>query len=155
MNVNNLTNHKLAELYETDGYLWLERNIELLKGGDFANLDCLNLIEELEALGRSEFNKVRSLVRQIMIHLLLLEYWQEEYDQNYRHWQGEIIAWRDDLYHELTASLQNKLLLEWEDIYRVAVRVVVKKTGLLVDVLPVSCCYSLAEILDENWYPVR
>lgn len=54
INSTNLTNHKLAELYEIDSYLWLDKNIELLKISNFTNLDIANLIEELEDLGRSE-----------------------------------------------------------------------------------------------------
>jgi Domain of unknown function DUF29 len=149
------TKNKLQELYQSDDYLWLQQTIQLLKTKDFESLDIESLIEELESFGRSEFNKVRSLSRQIIIYLLLLEYWEQEYELNYRHWQGEIIAFRDDLSHDLTASLQNKLLSELDAIYHVAVKVVVKKTELSPGVFPVNCCYSLAQILDENWYPSK
>lgn len=66
------TKNKLQKLYQSDDYLWLQQTIQLLKIKDFKNLDIDSLIEELEGLGRSEFNKVRSLSRQIIIHLLLL-----------------------------------------------------------------------------------
>ena len=82
-----VTQNQLRKLYEIDDYLWLEETIKLLKTKDLDNLDLDNLIEELESLRRNELNKVRSLLRQIIIHILLLEYWQEEYDRNYRHWQ--------------------------------------------------------------------
>ena len=145
--------NQLQGLYKNDDYLWLQKTIELLKIKDFQNLDLDHLIEELESLGRSEFNKARSLLRQIMIHLLLLEYWEEEYDRHCRHWQAEIIAFRDDLSHQLTASLKNKLILELDSIYHVAVNFVEKKTGLSKSLFPSNCPYPFERLLDENWYP--
>ncbi|MFM7438200.1 MAG: DUF29 domain-containing protein, partial [Snowella sp.] len=81
-----LTQTNFKKLYEIDSYLWIKKTIEVLKNHSLKDLDIENLIEELESLGKRDFNKVRSLLRQIMIHLLLLEYWSEEYDRNYRHW---------------------------------------------------------------------
>ncbi len=151
--MKNSVNNQLQDLYKTDDYLWLQQTIELLKIQDFQNLDLDNLIEELESLGRSEFNKVRSLLRQIMIHLLLLQYWEQEYDRNYRHWQAEIIAFRDDLSHELTTTLKNKLIPELDSIYHIAVSLVSKKTGLSQSLFPPSCPYSFEQLLEDNWYP--
>ena len=70
-----LTQTNFKKLYELDSYLWIEKTIEVLKTHSLKDLDIENLIEELESLGKRDFNKVRSLLRQIMIHLLLLEYW--------------------------------------------------------------------------------
>jgi hypothetical protein len=149
----NITQNQLQQLYEIDDYLWLEETIKVLKNKDLENLDIDNLIEELESLGRSELNKVRSLLKQIIIHILLLEYWQEEYDRNCSHWKGEIIAFRDDLNNSLTTTLKNKLVQELESIYNVAVKIVSTKTGLSKNVFPENCPYSLEQLLDDNWYP--
>ena len=115
-----LTQTNLKKLYDLDSYLWIEKTIEVLKTQNLNDLDTENLIKELESLGRRDFNKVRSLLRQIMIHLLLLEYWSEEYDRNHRHWRGEIVAFRDDLQENLTTTLKNKLIQEIGQIYSVA-----------------------------------
>lgn len=80
----NKTLKHLQELYETDDYLWLQETIKILVSRKLDNLDIDNLIEELESLGKRDFNKVRSLLRQIIIHILLLEYWTEEYERNHR-----------------------------------------------------------------------
>ena len=147
------TINNLRELYEVDDYLWLQKTIDILSARDLNKLDIDNLIEALESLGKIDFSKVRSLLRQIMIHLLLLEYWKQEYDRNHRHWQMEVIAFRDDLNHSLTKTLFNKLNDDLENIYQVAVQLVTKKTGFSADIFPVSCPYSLAKILDKNWLP--
>ncbi|MFO0054863.1 MAG: DUF29 domain-containing protein, partial [Dolichospermum sp.] len=132
----NKTPNQLQKLYEIDDYLWLEETIKLLKAKNLENLDLENLIEELESLGRNDLNKVRSLLRQIIIHILLLEYWHDEYDRNHRHWQAEIIAFRDDLNNSLTTTLKNKLVQELDHIYNVALKVVVQKTGLASNLFP-------------------
>ena len=150
-----VTQNQLQKLYEIDDYLWLEETIKLLKTKDLDNLDLDNLIEELESLGRNDLNKVRSLLRQIIIHILLLEYWQEEHDRNYRHWQGELIAFRDDLNNSLTNTLKNKLVQELDHIYNVALKVVVQKTGLASNLFPDNCPYSLEQLFDDNWYPQK
>lgn len=150
-----LTQGKLQELYEIDGYLWLEETVKTLRNKDWENLDLENLIEELESLGKNDFNKARSLLRQIIVHLLLLEYWPQEYDRNFRHWKSEIIAFRDDLNHNLTATLKNKLNQELKSIYKVSRRLVIQKTGLPEDVFPNHCPYALEALLDDNWYPKK
>jgi hypothetical protein len=69
---------ELKQLYEQDYYLWLEKTIELLKSGQFNQLDWENLIEEIENLGRSEKRAVVSFLKQLIKHLLLYHYWQTE-----------------------------------------------------------------------------
>ena len=150
-----LTKNRLQKLYEIDDYLWLHETLKLLKNNDFNSLDLENLIEELEDLGKNSFNKVRSLLRQIIIHLLLLEHWQEEYDLNHRYWMGEIIAFRDDLNNNLTTTLNNKLNHELESIYNVSRRVVIQKTGLHQKLFPAHCPYSLEQLLNDSWYPTK
>jgi len=73
MIITNQTEY-LRELYEKDDHLWLEKTIELLKQKRFNDLDLDNLIYELESLGRRDKSAVKSLVEQIMRHLLLLQY---------------------------------------------------------------------------------
>lgn len=148
-----LNKYNLQEIYEIDEYLWLEETIKLLKKKELENLDIDNLIEELESLGKRDLNKVRSLLRQIIIHLLLLEYWSEEYERNYRHWRGEVIAFREDLKNNLTKSLKNKLSQELNHIYTVATKLVINKAELIADRIPSQCPYSWQQILEENWLP--
>ena len=143
----------LRELYKVDDYLWLQKTIDILLARELNKLDIDNLIEELESLGKRDFSKVRSLLRQIIIHLLLLEYWTEEYEKNHHYWQIEVIAFRDDLNHSLTRTLFNKLNDDLENIYQVAVKLVRRKTNFFTDIFPVNCPYSLEKILDNNWLP--
>ncbi len=141
----------LKQLYEIDDNLWLEEIIELLKQKQFNQLDLENLIEELISLGKRDLAKAKSFLRQIIIHLLLLQYWQVESERNYRHWIGEIKTFRYDVNNHLTTNLINKLQDDLENIYQSAVDFVQVKTDLTI--FPEKCPYTLAQLLDENYLP--
>jgi hypothetical protein len=143
-----VTNLKL--LYENDESLWLEETIELLKQKQFHQLDVENLIEELINLGKRDLATVKSLLRQIIIHLLLLQFWQVEYERNHRHWIGEVKTFRYDLNNHLTTNLRNKLEDDLENIYHSAVDFVESKTDLTI--LPEKCPYSLGQLLDDDYF---
>ena len=148
-----LSKTNLQKLYEIDEHLWLEETINLLKKNRLNKLDIVNLIGELESLSRKDLNKALSLLRQIIIHITLLEYWQEEYQRNYRHWQSEVSIFRFDLNDHLTTNLRNKLKQRLNEQYQKAIKVVEKKTGLTRSIFPVNCPYTLEHLLNENWLP--
>jgi hypothetical protein len=141
----------LKELYETEYDRWLSEMVRLLKNRQLEKLDYENLIEELEALGRSERSAVKSLLLQIIIHLMLYQFWQSESKRNANHWAGEIITFRVQLEDRLTTNLRNYLENELPRIYQNALLIVQKKTQ--VNSLPEQCPYSLQQLLDKNWFP--
>ncbi|MDJ0845967.1 DUF29 domain-containing protein [Crocosphaera sp.] len=145
------TVNKLKKLYEIDDYLWIIETVKLLKERRFNELDVENLIEELDDLGQERQNQVKSLLKQIIIHLLLLEYWHNEYERNHRHWQGEILNFRDQLNDRITTNFYNYLNENLSIIYKKARKYVAVKSGL--ETLPKECPYTLAELLDEDWFP--
>ncbi|MFM7561081.1 DUF29 family protein [Cylindrospermopsis raciborskii] len=49
-------------LYESDFWLWTQDTIAKLKARDFDHLDLENLLEEIEALGRSEKKELSSTI---------------------------------------------------------------------------------------------
>ena len=142
----------LKTLYETDDYLWLESTIELLKNKQFKALDLENLIEELEDLGSEKKHAVVSFLNQLLRHLLLLQYWTSESENNSVHWQEEIYNFRSELNERLTTTLRNYLEKELERIYQKALKAVKIKTQNSVE-FPSECPYTLDELLDENWLP--
>ncbi len=141
----------LKQLYEIDDHLWLLETIDLLKQKKLNELDLENLIEELEALGRSDKNAVESFLEQIIRHLLLLQYWQEEYDRNSSHWEAEIFSFRKQLNRKLTTNLRNYLLEKLDFIYQDAFEYVKKKTKDKVD-FPEKCPYTLDQLLDQDYF---
>ena len=146
-----LTNYQ--QLYETDDLQWLEETIALLKNRQFEALDLDNLIEELEDLGSEKRNAVVSLLDQVIRHLLLLEYWTIERENNQGHWESEIVAFRTQLKRRLTTNLRNYLSEELTSIYQDALMYVKVKTRSRI-YFPEKCPYSLEELLDIDWLPI-
>ncbi|ACK65021.1 protein of unknown function DUF29 [Rippkaea orientalis PCC 8801] len=142
----------LKTLYTVDDVQWLEEMIQLLKNHQFEALDLENLIEELEDLGSEKRNAVVSLLEQVMRHLLLLEYWTTEQENNSHHWQGEIYTFRVQLKRRLTTNLRNYLASELESIYQDALGYVKIKTQHKIT-FPQTCPYSLIQLLDIDWLP--
>lgn len=144
----------LKELYEIDDNLWLEETIKLLKNNHLQELDRENLIEELESLSRRDKATVASFLELIIIHLLLLEFWQEEYDYNASHWRDEILSFRHQLNDRLTTNLSYYLEENLSKIYQRALKRVNNKTNNCLT-LPKQYPYSLTQLLNENWFPVE
>ncbi len=142
----------LKQLYEIDDQQWLKETINLLKQKNFNELDLENLIEELEDLGKSNKNAVESLLEQIIRHLLLLQYWEVEYDRNVNHWEAEVIGFRNQLKKYLTTNLRQHLGKELTSIYQDALKYVTKKTNFKVN-FPEKCPYNLDQLLDEHYLP--
>ncbi len=125
-----IVNIGLTNLYESDYLQWLEETVNLLKSRQLDNLDYDNLIEELEALGRSEKRAVTSLLEQIMRHLLIYQYWTAEYKDNANHWEAEIISFRNQINKYLTTNLYKYLQDNLDSIYNDAKDYVKAKTKL-------------------------
>ena len=125
---------------------WLEQQIECLKTQNYQALDLKNLIEELEALGRAEKSAVKSLAFQILIHLLLIDYWSEESTYNKNHWKAEVNAFKFQLIDKLTTNY--KLFLEdnLDKIYSKARESAILKSNLSSDRFPESCPYSIEDV---------
>ncbi len=49
-----------SHLYETDFYTWTQQQVSLLKTQQWDQLDTVNLIEEIETLGRRERQELRN-----------------------------------------------------------------------------------------------
>ncbi len=102
-------------LYERDFVLWTEEQAEHLRQaartGSTLPLDWENLAEEIESLGRSDRREVRSLVQQILVHLLKLACSPSERPK--LHWESEVSLFRTQLELCLRDSPSLRRNLEW------------------------------------------
>ena len=73
----------LGAEYEHDFYSWLMEQARHLREGRFEALDCDNLAEEIESLGREQFNKLVSALRVLMAHVLK---WDHQTSLRSRSW---------------------------------------------------------------------
>jgi hypothetical protein len=139
-------------LYEQDFLEWTQKQADYLQKGDWKNLDVKNLIEELEALGRSEQKELGSYLQVLLIHLLKC---QHQPERRTKSWNITLSNGRDKIQDclEDTPSLQRFLYnLEWlEKYYRRARRDAAKETQKPLEIFPVNCPYTLAQILDSEF----
>jgi len=70
-------------LYETDFYSWTQEQARLLRIGNLSMLDMDNILEEIEAMGRSE---KRNLVSRLSVLLAHLIKWQHQPDRRGKSW---------------------------------------------------------------------
>ena len=61
--------------YDSDFFAWTEEQARLLRAGELAEIDALNLAEEIESVGRSETDTVLSLLTNVLGHKLRLLGW--------------------------------------------------------------------------------
>ena len=147
-----LTTLKMRDLYELDYLAWYEKTLEQLKNNHSNELDLESLSEVLENLVRDTKRSGESYLRQIIIRLLLIEYWESE-KINRCHWAAEIVNFRSELETDMTTNLKKHLDLVKENIYQKALKYVIKKTALNRTLLPIQCPYSLEQLLDDDWFP--
>lgn len=150
--MQSLTKTSLKDLYKEDYLAWNEITLEQIKHRNLTDLDLDSLEEVLENLVRDIKRSGESYLKQIIIHLLLIEYWHKE-KINHRHWAAEITNFRDELDTDMTTNLRRHLEKEKENIYQKSVKYVVIKTGLNKNFFPVQCPYNLQQLLDYNWFP--
>jgi predicted DNA-binding ribbon-helix-helix protein len=80
--------------YASDFYSWLMEQAAHLRARRWQALDCENLAEEIESLGREQFNKLESALRVLMMHMLK---WDHQPEFRSRSWVLSIEAQRDEL----------------------------------------------------------
>lgn len=144
----------IATLYAEDFYLWLESTVKSLKERDLKNLDWENLIEEIEALGNEQRRKVESYLRQLLVHLLSIGYWERERSYCDRGWKAEIRNFRAELDFLLKSkTLSNYLLQQFDRIYSQARKIAIDKTGLPAEIFPIDCPFSFEQTLNSDYLP--
>lgn len=142
----------MDHLYDTDALTWSERQAALLRriaAGDHPNEepDWLNVIEEIESVGKSELRAVRSALVQAMTHELKSRAWPDSLAAP--HWRAETRQFRRQAERDFTESMRQHLDLP--RLYRDAL------AGLpeVVDFqpprnVPAECPFTLDELLGHD-----
>ena len=144
--------------YEDDFFAWTQHQAMVLRSMAVADnrFDREKVAEEIEDLGKSERDAVRSQIRRIIVHFLKLAYSRSE--QPRFGWMETIDDAREALSDKLTATLRGDAEASLERLYadgrRRAGRELMRHGELeAAQQLPPVCPYSLDDIFREDWYP--
>lgn len=141
-----------TKLYETDFYAWTQEQVNLLKTQQWNELDTVNLIEEIEALGRKERQELRNRLGVLLGHLLK---WQFQLDKRSNSWLGTIREQRVQikLLLEDSPSLKPHLEQALLDAYQLGLALAMRETDLGEQVFPKVCPYTLEQALNSEFLP--
>ena len=137
-------------LYDQDALLWSEQQADLLRrlaAGERVNdaVDWSNVIEEIEAMGRSELRSCGSLLRQALIHLLKLTKWPDS--RSHSHWRSEVLAFLGDALDAFSPSMRQRISVS--ALYEEAngrLRETTDESGAARPV-PAACPFDLDDLL--------
>jgi hypothetical protein len=139
-------------LYEADYLQWLESNLQQLRQGNYEQIDWENLLEEIEAMGRSEKRSLKSNLIVVLLHLLK---WQYQPEKRSGSWERSIIEHRRRIKEALkeSPSLKSYLTNILDESYTDSVKQAKAETRLPITIFPRECPYSLTSILDDEFLP--
>lgn len=144
--------------YDDDFYAWTRHQAAVLREmrTDDNRFDRDNVAEEIETLGRSERDAVRSQMRRIVEHFLKLQY--SPATQPRPGWMRSINDARSILGDKLSATLRRDIenhLAELYDDARYQAELSLQEFGETeaAQRFPEACPYSLDRILERRWYP--
>ena len=139
-----------SNLYETDFYAWTLEQSKLLQISDFKGLDIVNLVEEIESLGKQQRQEVENRLAILLGHLLKWDYQPERRSKS---WKATIREQRRAIQRLMQANPSLKPYLE-EAIayaYQSGIDLVVRETPLDDQDLPADCQYTPEQIFDPNF----
>jgi predicted nucleic acid-binding Zn-ribbon protein len=137
-----------ATLYDQDFYAWTQQQVELLKAGQWKQVDIENLIEEIESLGKQQRQELRNRLGVLLGHLLK---WRYQPEGRSKSWFYTIREQRREIQRHLKENPSLKPYLP-EAIaigYEQGLDLLGKETPLDPDQLPQVCPFSEFEIFDE------
>ena len=141
-----------SHLYETDFYGWTQEQVTLLKDQQWDRLDTINLIEEIESLGRKERQELRNRLGVLLGHLLK---WQFQPDKRSNSWLGTIREQRVQIKLLLQdcPSLKSYLNEVFLDAYELGLALAIRETQLGEKVFPEECIYTSEEVMSPEFLP--
>jgi hypothetical protein len=138
--------------HEEDVYGWAIYTAQLLRDKKMSELDFENIIEEMEALGRSEKHELISRLSVLLSHLLK---WQYQPTMRGHSWVYSIKEQRKQskIHLKDNPSLKSKLDDILIDAYDVAISKAAKETTLDEKEFPQECPYTFDQIMNDEFYP--
>jgi hypothetical protein len=141
-----------AIAYDDDFFAWTEEQARLLRAGELAEIDALNLAEEIESVGRRDRREIRSRLMVLLTHLLK---WRFQPDARSASWLSTVREQRDQIEAILedSPSLRPVIAEALSRAYKKARTVAADETGLSETTFPDTCPFTPDQILAEGFLP--
>ena len=138
--------------YTNDFHGWTQEQVNLLKTQQWDILDTVNLIEELETLGRKERQELRNRLAVLLGHLLK---WQFQAEKRSSSWLSTIREQRIQIKLLLEDSPSLKPYLEqvFLTAYELGLALAIRETQLGEQIFPEICPYTSEKTLDSEFLP--
>jgi Domain of unknown function DUF29 len=142
----------LSTLYESDFYAWTQEQVKLLNEGKWADVDLVNVIEEIDSLGKQQRQELENRLGVLLGHLLK---WQFQPDQRSKSWSATIREQRYKVRKHIRKNLSLKPYIPeaMQEGYESGVNLAVIETLLDYAVFPSVCSYSFEEAIDDQFFP--
>ncbi|MCY7278703.1 MAG: DUF29 domain-containing protein [Phormidesmis sp. CAN_BIN44] len=139
-----------SNFYETDFYAWTLEQSKLLKEGDLKNLDIVNLVEEVESLGKQQRQELENRLAILLGHFLK---WDYQPTHRSKSWKATIREQRRAIQRLIRQNPSLKPYLEEAiaDAYESGLDLVVRETPLDYPDLPEDCPYTLDQLFDPDF----
>jgi hypothetical protein len=139
-----------ANLYEADFYAWTLEQSKLLKEGDFKRLDIINLVEEVESLGKQQRQELENRLAILIGHLLK---WDYQPDHRSKSWKATIREQRRAVQKLIQQNPSLKTYLEEAiiDAYESGLDLVVRETPLDYPNLPAEPIYTIEQLFNPDF----
>jgi hypothetical protein len=140
------------DLYERDILTWSQHQADLLRrlarGEKVNGVDWDHVVEEITDVGLSEFNAVRSYLRQMLTHLLKVQGWPDNAAVD--HWRGEIGSYRADAAQRFAPSMRRRI--DQASLYGKALGQLnaIKYDGASPRAWPAKCPLTLNKLLKDT-----
>jgi Domain of unknown function DUF29 len=144
--------------YDEDFYAWTQHQAMVLRSMTVADnrFDRDHVAEEIEDLGKSERDAVRTQVRRIIEHFLKLSFSPTQSPRF--DWMASIAEARDALEDKISPTLRRDTEAMFEKLYeggRNRAELGLRSHGEMeaASKLPTRCPYTLEEVIRHGWYP--
>ena len=136
--------------YDRDFYTWSLEQARLVREGRWDAVDRDNVAEEIESLGREQFDKLASALRVLMLHMLK---WDHQPSPRSRRWLLSIKAQRADLSDVISDNpgLKPRIGEAIARAYYKARIDAARESGLDEDEFPETCPYSFDDIVSRGF----
>jgi len=139
------------DLYHHDVLAWSEYQASLLRriarGERVNDVDWEHVVEEIEDVGLSELNAVRSYLRLMLAHLLKVHGWPDS--PSVDHWRQEVVSFQSDAEQRFAPSMRQRIDLT--GLYRAACKQLedVRYDGAMPEGWPADCPFTLDQLLRD------